>query len=91
MEKKLWDREKMEGKEKQSSGHKVRKRITEWLRSEGISRDHLVQLHAQEQPPTEGCLGQSQTVFEYLQGCRRNLPGQPVPMPSHSHSEKSVS
>lgn len=65
-------------------------RKIEWLRLEGTSGSHLIQ------PPcsskvTCSQLPSIQTAFEYLQGWRlHNLPGQPMPVLIHSHSEKAL-
>lgn len=60
-------------------------RITEWLRLEGISVDHLAQ-HLCQNLVTQVCV---HTAFEHPQGWRlQNLSGQPVWVLDHPHSQK---
>uniref|UniRef100_A0A8C0ES58 receptor protein-tyrosine kinase n=1 Tax=Bubo bubo TaxID=30461 RepID=A0A8C0ES58_BUBBB len=61
-----------------------------WLRLERSSGGHLVQCPLLKQGHLELVAhNHIQTAFEYLQGWRlHNLPGQPVPVLGHPHSQK---
>ena len=63
-------------------------RITEWLRLEGTTWDHLVQARS----PTKFCSNRIQLSFEHLQRRRlHNLSGQSVPLLYHPHCKSFLS